>query len=74
MPSANGMTAQQIRLFHLQASRAWGGFTAGEWATLHSEARRQRREATATDLTPYIRLVPADVNLEDLKTVPMEGE
>lgn len=70
----NGMTPQQIRLFHLQASRAWCCFTAGEWATLNSEAPRRRREATRTDLTPYIRLVAAHEVLQDLKTVLMEGE
>lgn len=74
MPSANGMTPQQIRLFHLQASRNWCCFTAGEWATLHSEAPKKRREASKTDLSAYIRLVPAGFNLEDLKTVQMPGE
>lgn len=74
MPSANGMTPQQIRLFHLQASRAWCCFTAGEWATINSEAPKRRREATRTDLSAYIRLVGANDILQDLKTLPMPGE
>jgi hypothetical protein len=74
MPSANGMSPQQIRLFHLQAGRAWGNFTASESATLNSEAPRRRREATPADLSPYIRMVAADVILQDLRTVAMPGE
>lgn len=74
MPSANGMTPQQVRLFHLQAGRAWGPFTASEWATINSEAPKRQREATQVDLSSYIRRVTEDDSLQDLKTVPMEGE
>lgn len=68
------MTPQQVRLFHLQASRNYGPFTAAEQATLNSEAPHKRREATAPDFTAYIRLAPAHVSLQDLKTVQMPGE
>lgn len=74
MRSANGMSPQQIRLFHLQAARAWGNFTHAESLTLHSEAPSRRREATPVDLSPFIRWVPADANLNELKTIAMEGE
>lgn len=72
MPSA--LTPQQLRHRALAESRAWGPFTDRELATLNSEAPRKRREAVPPDFTAYIRLVPADDSLEDLKTVLMEGE
>jgi hypothetical protein len=74
MPSANGMTPQQIRLFHLQASRAWGPFTQSEYNHLNSQKRRTRPEAAPPDFRGLIRIVSADVSLQDLKTVLMEGE
>lgn len=70
----NPLTPQQLRHRQLTESRAWGPFSDREWANLNSEAPRKRREAMPPDFTPYIRRVPADVILEDLKTVLMEGE
>lgn len=74
MSQPNGMTPQQIRLFHLQASRNWGPFSDREWAALNSEAPKRRREATPADLSAYIRLIKKDDSFENLKTILMEGE
>lgn len=74
MQQPNSMTPQQVRLFHLQAGRNWGPFSQSEVAALHSEAPNRRREATQVDLSPYIRLVPADADLNALQTILMPGE
>lgn len=74
MTSANGMTPQQIRLFHLQAGRNWGPFTQAQYDNLNSQKKRGRPEAFAPDVSALVRVLNKDEILEDLKTVQMPGE
>lgn len=75
MDRANGMTPQQIRIFHLQAGRNWGPFTPSEWANLNSNLRgKQSGWTDPVDLTDRLRVLGPDESLEDLKTILMPGE
>lgn len=74
MTSANGMTPQQVRLFHLQASRNWGPFTQAQYDNLNSQKKSGRPEAFAPDVSSLVRVLKVNETLQDLKTVQMPGE
>lgn len=72
--NTKNMTPQQIRLFHLQASRNYGPFTPAESAAINSMSPKKQRHATQPDFSAYVRWVPADANLNELRTIPMPEE